>query len=129
MWPSSQTTGHPQAGAYSRSGRRRAHSSSVSRRSAIRHAAACHWRLDEEGGGIDCTATDGAGAGLFATGTMDFTLTRRFTDSIVSGDTRLAGTVTDTSGGRWLSDVRYKVKNTGGHDLYVQPNIRLVPLG
>ena len=87
------------------------------------------WRLDEEGGGIDCTATDGAGAGLFATGTMDFTLTRRFTDSIVSGDTRLAGTVTDTSGGRWLSDVRYKVKNTGGHDLYVQPNIRLVPLG
>lgn len=87
------------------------------------------WRLDEEGGGIDCTATDGAGAGLFATGTMDFTLTRRFTDSTVSGDTRLAGTVIDTSGGRWLSDVRYKVKNTGGHDLYVQPNIRLVPLG
>ncbi len=87
------------------------------------------WRLDEEGGGIDCTATDGAGAGLFATGTMDFTSTRRFTDSTVSGDTRLFGPVTDTSGGRWSYDVRYKLKNTGGHDLYVQPIIRLVPLG
>jgi hypothetical protein len=50
-------------------------------------------------------------------------------ESSVSGSIRVAGTVTDTVGGRWNYDVRYLLKNTGGHDLYVQPIIRLVELG
>jgi hypothetical protein len=87
------------------------------------------WRLDDEGGGIDCTATDGAGAELFAAGTMNYTTTRRITDSTVSGSIRVAGTVMDTVGGRWNYSVRYLLKNAGGHDLQVQPIIRLVELG
>ena len=87
------------------------------------------WRLDGEDGGIDCTATDGAGAELFATGTMTFTSTRRSTDATVSGSTRVAGVVIDADAGRWNYDVRYLLKNRGGHDLYVQPVIRLVALG
>lgn len=87
------------------------------------------WRFDDEEGGVDCTATDGHGAELFASGTMGFTDTRRFTDETMSGSTSVAGIVTDTEGGRWNYDVRYLLKNTGGHDLYTQPVIRLVGLG
>ena len=87
------------------------------------------WRLDGEDGGIDCTATDGPEAELFASGTMDLTMTRRSTDATVSGSDHVAGTVTDTGGGRWNYEVKYLLKNSGGHDFRVQEVIRLVELG
>ncbi|HYN28366.1 MAG TPA: hypothetical protein VES95_00640 [Dermatophilaceae bacterium] len=86
------------------------------------------WRLDDEGGGIDCTATDGPGAGLFASGPMDFTDSRKSSDSLLTGDTRLDGTITDPQGGRWRADVHYIVKLVNGN-FDVKGGGRLVPLG
>ena len=86
------------------------------------------WRLDGEEGGIDCTATDGAGAELFASGAMDFTSSRKVSDALLTGDTRVEGVITDPQGGRWRADVHYLVKLVNG-EFDVKGTGRLVPLG
>jgi hypothetical protein len=65
------------------------------------------WRLEDDVDGVDCTATDGAGSELFATGDMELTFTRRSTVDGVTGDNRLSGVVTDTTGRRWNYTIRY----------------------
>jgi hypothetical protein len=87
------------------------------------------WRLDGEEGGIDCTATDGTGAGLFATGTMDFTSRQVQAATGFSNDVRLRGMVEGTDGVTYSYEVRYVFKDSAGQGSVFQPLTRLVPLG
>ena len=86
------------------------------------------WRLDSEEGGVDCTATDGPGAGRFATGAMDFTDRRHVSDPLLTADTRLAGVLLDDEGTRWNADVHYIAKLVNG-EFSVKGGGRLVELG
>jgi len=86
------------------------------------------WRLDDEGGGIDCTATDGPGAALFASGPMDLTNRRNVADPLFTGETTLAGVLVDPAGTRWNSAVHYLVKLVNGNFSISDTN-RLVRLG
>lgn len=86
------------------------------------------WRLDSEEGGVDCTATDGPGAELFAAGPMDFTDQRHVSDPLLTGDTRVAGVILDPAGTRWNADVHYIVTLVNGQ-FSVKGGGRLVPLG
>jgi hypothetical protein len=86
------------------------------------------WRLDDEEGGVDCSATDGPGAGLFASGPMDFTVWRNISDPQFTGDIGIAGTIVDPHGTRWNAEVRYLVKLVNG-EFTAHGNSRLVALG
>ena len=88
------------------------------------------WRLDDEGGGVDCTATDGPGAELFASGPMDLGIVRRqASDHALSGDSRVAGVVLDTEGNRWNVDLRYLLTAAGDNVFSVRLVSRVVELG
>lgn len=87
------------------------------------------WSLDGEEGGIDCTATDGPGAELVLTGTMDFTSRRVQAATGFSNDVRLRGVLDGTDGQRYSYEVRYLFKQSAGNGSVFQPLVRLVPLG
>ena len=86
------------------------------------------WRFDGEEGGIDCTATDGPKAELFASGSMDFSNSRHLSEPLVTGSVKLSGIVTDPTGGRWNASVQYLIKLIHG-EFDVKGQSRLVPLG
>lgn len=86
------------------------------------------WRIDSEEGGIDCTATDGFGAALFASGPMDLSDTRKLADGRVTSDTKAKGVIVDTGGMRWNAEVHYIGKLVNG-SFTLKGGGRLVPLG
>jgi hypothetical protein len=71
------------------------------------------WRLDDEGTGVDCTATDGPGAELVASGPMRFTLQRNATWSVLTGPISLSGVVTTPDGARLNVGIAYLVVGAG----------------
>lgn len=71
------------------------------------------WRLDDEEGGIDCTATDGPGAELVASGPMRFTLQQNRTGSVLTGPISLSGVVTTPAGARLNVGITYVVVGAG----------------
>ena len=88
------------------------------------------WRLDDEEGGIDCTATDGPGAELFASGPMDLRIVRRdASDNALTGDSRVSGVVLDEAGTRWNVDLRYLLTQAGNSGFSVRLVSRVVELG
>jgi len=86
------------------------------------------WLLDNEEGGLDCTATDGPGAALFASGPMDFSDVRKTSDPLLTGSVDLAGTIVAPDGTRWNAGVHYIVKLVNGRFDAKGPT-RLVALG
>ena len=86
------------------------------------------WRLDGEEGGIDCTATDGPGAGLFASGPMDLTVRRNVSDAVQTGNLKAEGVVVAPEGTRWNISVSYLVTIAGEMES-LQGVTRLVELG
>ena len=86
------------------------------------------WRQEEQPDGIDCTATDGPGAGLFATGTMTWRLRAVTAPHVQSSDTSLQGSIRDTGGRSYEYSIRYLFSQRDGHDPSFQAIIRLVPI-
>ena len=86
------------------------------------------WLLDSEEGGLDCTATDGPGAALFASGPMDFSDVRKVSDPLLTGAIDLAGVIAAPDGTRWNAGVHYIVKLVNGR-FDVKGPTRLVALG
>jgi len=85
------------------------------------------WRLDEEEGGIDCTATDGPGAERFATGRMDYSVKAVESPSAFRSDIRLGGVVRDEQGGRWKYVIRYITRVDDGELTSFTSRIKLAP--
>lgn len=85
------------------------------------------WRVDDEEGGVDCTATDGPGAERFATGRMDFLVKSTESPSAFRSDIRLGGVVRDEQGARWNYSIRYITKVDDGELTSFTSQIKLVP--
>jgi hypothetical protein len=79
------------------------------------------WRLEDDVDGLDCTATDGPGAALFATGIMTWH-NQRVTTPTGGGSfsVSLQGRVVGTDGQPYNYSIRYGAGNGGTH---------LVPIG
>lgn len=87
------------------------------------------WRRDNQDGGIDCTATDGPGAALFATGTMSWNF-RAFTSPTVSTSNAIfAGRVTDTEGRPYRYSIHFIFTAPDHQNPNFHSVIQLVPLG
>jgi hypothetical protein len=86
------------------------------------------WLFDGEEGGLDCTATDGPAARLFASGRMDFTDVRRASDPNLTGSVSLSGILVDPAGTRWNAGVNYIITFVNGR-FEVKGTNRLVGLG
>lgn len=85
------------------------------------------WRLDDEEGGIDCTATDGPGAERFATGRMDYLVKSVESSSAFRSDIRLDGVVRDEQGSRWNYVIRYITRGDDGELTSFKSRIKLAP--
>lgn len=85
------------------------------------------WRADDEGGGIDCIATDGPGGERFATGRLDYRATFVESPSAFRSDIRLGGVVRDEQSARWNYSIRYITKVDNGELTSFTSQIKLVP--
>lgn len=87
------------------------------------------WREENDSDGIDCTATDGPGAELFATGLMTWTSLRVETANSTHTDLSIAGTVKGTDGQKYRYSVRYVINVKDGAEPDFHSTIRLTPIG
>jgi hypothetical protein len=86
------------------------------------------WRQEDDPDGIDCTATDGPGAGLFATGTMTWRVRAVTALHFQSSDTSLQGCIRNTDGQSYQYTIRYLFSQRDGHDPSFRAIIHLVPI-
>lgn len=80
------------------------------------------WKLEDDPDGLDCTATDGPGAALFATGAMTWRAITIVTDADVQANQSIEGQVVGTDGQTYRYSVRFLFGEHQGHSV-----IQLVP--
>ena len=85
------------------------------------------WHLEDSVDGIDCTATDGPGAGLFATGAMTWRGHNVNGPRLTVSDVSVDGKIRATDGQRYHYLVRYQFRQFGNADGVITPTIRLTP--
>lgn len=85
------------------------------------------WKLEDDPDGIDCTATDGPGAALFATGAMTWRSTQVMTDTGFRTNLSMGGQVVGTDGRAYRYSVRYLIGQHNGGEPSFQSVIQLVP--
>ena len=86
------------------------------------------WRIEDDEDGLACGGTDGAGAGLFGTGTMTLRALNIDSPRLLFDDFSVEGRITDPDGQRYTYLVRYEFRRFLGHETFT-PTIRLEPIG
>lgn len=85
------------------------------------------WKLEDDPDGIDCTATDGPGAALFATGAMTWRSTQVTTDTGFQTNLSIEGQVVGTDAQAYRYSVRYLIGQHDGGEPSFQSVIQLIP--
>jgi hypothetical protein len=85
------------------------------------------WKQEDDPDGLDCTATDGPGAALFATGAMTWRSLRVATDASFQANDSIEGQVVGTDAQAYHYLVRYLISQRDGGEPSVRSVIQLVP--
>jgi len=86
------------------------------------------WRPEDNPDGIDCTATDGPGAALLATGTMTWHVRSVTAPHLQASDTSLQGYILGTDSRTYRYTIRYLFSQRDGHDPSFKAIIHLEPV-